>query len=268
MNSIINPNIYQLVSAYIFVVIVLIILRLRGIPREKDLVISAIRMTLQLMITGYILVYVFETPNILVTFIAICVMESFAIKNVFKRVKVEMSKQLKTVVIISIIFGTLTSLLYFLIVVVRINPWYDPRYFIPIAGMLVGNAMTGVSLAANALLSNMYDKRNLVETALMLGATPRAATKIIIDGVFDSAILPTINYMMGMGIVSLPGMMTGQILSGTSPLIAIKYQITIMLGILGSVAFTVILFLHLGYKVFINDEAQFSYDNAVVEEIE
>jgi len=116
--------------------------------------------------------------------------------------------------------------------------------------------MTGISLGVTKLVENMYTQRHMVESALMLGATPKLAAKEIIDGAFDSAILPTINSMVGMGIVFLPGMMTGQILSGTSPVTAIEYQIAIMLGILGSVALTVILFVQLGYKTFFNERSQ------------
>jgi putative ABC transport system permease protein len=99
-------------------------------------------------------------------------------------------------------------------------------------------------------------QKNKVETALMLGATPKAAVKSIADKAFDAAIMPTINSMLGMGIIFLPGMMTGQILAGASPLIAIKYQIAIMMGIFGSVSLTVILFIQLGYKTFFNKEDQ------------
>ena len=95
----------------------------------------------------------------------------------------------------------------------------------------------------------------------MLGATPKMAAKQIVDNAFDSAILPTINSMVGMGIVFLPGMMTGQILSGTSPVTAINYQIAIMLGVLGSVSLTVILFVQLGYKTFFNDQDQLHSSN-------
>ena len=102
----------------------------------------------------------------------------------------------------------------------------------------------------------MTIQRAMVEEALVLGATPQAATKSIINRTFDSAILPTLNSMMGMGIIFLPGMMTGQILSGVSPLTAISYQIAIMLGILGSVSLSVILLLQWGYKTFFNKEDQ------------
>jgi putative ABC transport system permease protein len=167
-----------------------------------------------------------------------------------------LSKRLKRAVAMSMTIGTLSCLFYFLLVVLRVNPWYNPRYFIPIAGMIIGNSMTGVSVGVNQLVDGMQTKKHLVESALMLGASPKIAAKDIVNSAFDSAILPTINSMLGMGIVFLPGMMTGQILSGTSPLTAIEYQIAIMLSILGSVALTVVIFVQLGYKSFFNSEDQ------------
>ena len=96
----------------------------------------------------------------------------------------------------------------------------------------------------------------MIEGTLMLGATPKQATKRLVNQAFDSAILPTINSMIGMGIVFLPGMMTGQILSGVDPLVSIEYQIAIMLGISGSVALTVLLFTTFGYRTFFNERNQ------------
>lgn len=256
MNSVIDLQLWQMAAAYVFVVVLLFIVRARGISREKEILISTVRMTLQLILTGYVLVYLFTTSNPLYTIIIIVAMEIFAIYNIFKRAKTKLSKSLKKIIAISMILGTLSSLIYFLLVVVNISPWYDPRYFIPIAGMLIGNSMTGISLGVTKLVDGMYNQRHLVESALMLGATPKMAAKEMVDKAFDSAILPTINSMVGMGIVFLPGMMTGQILSGTSPVTAIKYQIAIMLGILGSVALTVILFVQLGYKTFFNAQSQ------------
>jgi putative ABC transport system permease protein len=152
--------------------------------------------------------------------------------------------------------GTLSCLLYFLLIIIRITPWYNPQYFIPIAGMLIGNSMTGISLGVKSLIEGMTTQKSLVEEALILGATPQMATRDIINNTFDAAIMPTINSMVGMGIVFLPGMMTGQILSGTSPTTAVTYQIAIMLGIMGAVALTVIIMLQLGYRSFFNQEDQ------------
>jgi putative ABC transport system permease protein len=259
MNSIIDLQLWQIIAAYIFVLILMIIVRLKGIPREKEIIISSIRMTLQLILTGYILVYVFNTPSPFLTILILTAMEMFSIYNIIKRTKKKLSKKLKQIIALSMISGTVSCLLFFLFVVVRISPWYNPQYFIPIAGMLIGNSMTGISLGVNRLVDSMEKQKDLVEGALMLGATPKMASKHIVDDAFDSAILPTINSMVGMGIVFLPGMMTGQILSGTSPVTAIEYQIAIMLGILGSVALTVVLFVQLGYKTFFNEDSQLTF---------
>lgn len=256
MDGIIDLSFWQILTAYVFVLLVFFIVKAKGIPREKEILISSIRMTLQLILIGYVLVYILNAPSPITTLIILIVMEIFAIFNIFKRTKRHLSKRLKRIIAFSMATGSVTCLLYFLFVVVRISPWYNPQYFIPIAGMLIGNSMTGISLGVNHLIDGMNSKRNLIEGALMLGATPKMASKEIVDHAFDSAILPTINSMVGMGIVFLPGMMTRQILSGTSPMTAIFYQIAIMLGILGSVALTVILFVQFGYKSFFNERDQ------------
>lgn len=260
MKESLDLSLIQLISAYIFIVILLFIFKLRGISREKEILIASIRMTLQLILTGNVLVYVFDNPSPIYTVLIITLMEGFAIYNIFKRIKLDLSKRLKKIIALSMIVGTISSLLYFLLVIINVSPWYNPRYFIPIAGMLIGNSMTGISLGVSRLVDGMKSNKNLVESALMLGATPKMATKSIVDSAFDSAVLPTINSMVGMGIVFLPGMMTGQILSGESPITAIKYQIAIMLGILGSVSLTVILFVVLGYKTFFNEDSQIVED--------
>lgn len=256
MNGAVNLNIWQLVAAYVFVIILILIVRMRGIAREKQILLSTVRMTVQLVLVGYLLVYLFDNINPFFTIGVVIIMEMFAVYNIFKRTKYRLSKRLKRAVAISMTIGTLSCLFYFLLVVLRVNPWYNPRYFIPIAGMIIGNSMTGVSVGVNQLVDGMQTKKHLVESALMLGASPKIAAKDIVNSAFDSAILPTINSMLGMGIIFLPGMMTGQILSGTSPLTAIEYQIAIMLSILGSVALTVVIFVQLGYKSFFNSEDQ------------
>lgn len=256
MDKVIDLQIWQMAAAYIFVLVLLVIVRAKGIKRESEIVLSSVRMTIQLIFTGYVLVYLFDNPNPIFSVLVYAAMETFAVFNIYKRTKQKLSSGLKRIIALSMFLGTTVSLLFFILVVVNVSPWYDPRYFIPIAGMLIGNSMTGISLGVSRLTDGMVTNKSLVEGALMLGATPKLAAKQIVDNAFDSAILPTINSMLGMGIVFLPGMMTGQILSGTSPLTAIDYQIAIMLGILGSVALTVITFVQLGYKTFFNKDSQ------------
>jgi putative ABC transport system permease protein len=256
LNGAVKLSIMQVLSAYLFILILLLIVKRRGLNREKEIIISTTRMTLQLILTGYILTYIFKNPNPFITLLVISIMEIFAIQNIIKRSKTKLSYELKKVVIFSMIVGTLFTLFYFILIVINIKPWYNPQYFIPLAGMIIGNSMTGISLGINKLIDGFKNQIDVIECSLMLGASPKDACKPILDNAFDSAILPTINSMVGMGIVFLPGMMTGQILSGSSPLVAIEYQIAIMLGILGSVSISVIIFLLLGYKTFFNNRMQ------------
>lgn len=258
MNSIIELSFLQMGAAYIFVIILLFILRARGIKREKELLMASIRMTIQLSLVGYILAYIFEENHLLLVILAILIMQVFAINNVYKRIHYPLNKKIKKLIAIAMLIGTLSSIIYFIVVVIQVSPWYEARYFIPISGMMIGNAMTGVALGTQRLIEGMQDNRDKIETALMLGAHPRLAAKKVVNQAFDAAILPTINSMVGMGIVLLPGMMTGQILAGLSPLIAIRYQIAIMLGITGSVSLSVILFVQFGYKAFFNEKYQFT----------
>ncbi|HEX9025915.1 MAG TPA: iron export ABC transporter permease subunit FetB [Clostridium sp.] len=249
-NTVMNLSILQLSIAYIFVLIMLVIFKSRGIKREKQILIASTRMTVQLTIMGYVLMFVFNNPSWWLTSLMIIIMISFAIYNSIKRVKVTMSKELQHIIAFSMVCGALLTATFFIIVVLNVRPWFNPQYFIPISGMIVGNSMTGIALGANKLCSDIEDKHVEIENSLMLGASPTLATKEIVNNAFDSAILPTMNNMLTMGIVSLPGMMTGQILSGTFPLTAIKYQIGIMLAILGSTSIATVLFVTLGYRTF------------------
>ena len=256
MERVIDLNVFQVIAAYLFVLLLLFIVRIKGIRREREILISSVRMTLQLILTGYMLMYIFESSSPLYTIAVLSVMQIFAVRSVISKFKSDLTPELKKSIVISLFSGTMICLIYFITVVMRVSPWYEARNIIPVAGMIIGNSMTAVSLGLNNLITGMRTEKSTVEGALMLGASPKSASKHIIDRAFDSAILPTVNSMIGMGIVFLPGMMTGQILSGTSPVTAIEYQIAIMLAILGSVSLSVTLLLELGFKSFFNEEKQ------------
>ncbi|SDZ10355.1 putative ABC transport system permease protein [Evansella caseinilytica] len=256
MDEAIELGLWQMAAAYIFIVILYIILKAKGIPRDKELVISTFRMTVQLVLVGYILAYLIENNHVMWIILVIIIMQFFAVQNIVKRVKYPIHARLKRIIVISMVTGTLSSIFYFIIVVVQVTPWYEARYFIPIAGMMIGNSMTGVALGVQRLVAGVQEQKAQIEAALMLGATPKMAVKNIVNQAFDAAILPTINSMVGMGIVFLPGMMTGQILAGLSPITAIQYQVAIMLGIVGCVSLTVVMFVHFGYQAFFTERAQ------------
>lgn len=258
--GVIDLSVLDIALGYVFVVIVLWILRRQSIRRESVLIIATLRMTVQLIAMGFILTIVLENPHPLITFTIILVMVSFAVFTIFRKFKGRLTPSLKRVIMIALPVGTLVSLSYFLFVVVDITPYYDPQYFIPISGMIIGNSMTGISLGIHTMINRFTDNKAELVEALNLGAHPKEASRPIINEAFDSAIMPTLNNMLGIGIIFLPGMMTGQILSGIMPMTAISYQIGIMLGILGGVSLTTYIFLRLAYRTFFNDQAQLSFE--------
>ncbi|MGM8213266.1 ABC transporter permease [Virgibacillus sp. W0430] len=256
-NGTIDLTFWKVAAAYLFILIVWFIIRIKKIPREKLIAIATLRMTLQLILIGYVLIFVFKYPHPAVTIAIIFFMLCFAIYNVYDRTEPSIHQSLKKMIALAMVLGIALSMLYMVAVVLQLDPWYEPRIFIPIGGMIIGKTMTGVALGVTNLLTGMKQEQDKVEAALMLGATPKQASKTIINQAFDAALLPTINAMVGMGIVFLPGMMTGQIIAGQSPLAAVKYQVAVMLGVAGTVAITIVIFLHLSYKSFFTSRNQF-----------
>ncbi|WP_297281021.1 ABC transporter permease [uncultured Anaerococcus sp.] len=258
-DSVINLSNKQLMLTYIFSIIAMVLTSLNGINRNKEIIVATIRMTIQLFIAGYVLVYIFDSDSLIFSLLMILVMEFFAIFNVVSSKKGKINKGLIGSIAISQLIGTIFTIAFFLIIVVRPDPIYNPQYLIPLGGMIIGNSMTGINLTLNQMQTAIEDKRVNIEGSLMLGATPRMAMDKIIQDAFDTAITPTLNSIKNMGIISLPGMMTGQILGGVSPLIAIRYQIAIMTAVMSSVTICVFIFLRLGYKKFFNEEDQLIY---------
>ncbi len=256
MTETLSIETWRLAASYLFLVLLMIMSQLLKLGHGKEFLMATVRMTLQLVLAGYVLELVFSQQHLLVTLAIMLFMQIFALITIFGRVKGKIGIGLKKVVALALFVGTSIPLAYFMIVVISAEPFYAPRYFIPIAGMTVGNSMTGITLGAERLARVFQTNRARIEEALMLGATPQEAVREFLSDTFSAAIIPTINAMLGMGIIFIPGMMSGQILAGASPLDAIKYQIVIMMGILGSVVFAVYLIIQLGYRTFFNERAQ------------
>ena len=121
--------------------------------------------------------------------------------------------------------------------IIDTDPWYQPRYAIPLLGMMLGNTMNGIALGLDRLIQTTWDQREVVEARLMLGQSWQEAIADIRRESIRSAMIPIINSMSVAGLVSLPGMMTGQILGGSPPQEAVKYQILIMFLIASGIGF-------------------------------
>ncbi len=143
---------------------------------------------------------------------------------------------------------------------VATDPWYDPQYAVPLLGMLLGNTMSGIALALDRLTSTAWQQRAVIEQRLMLGATRLQAIAEIRRDAMRSGMMPIINAMAAAGLVSLPGMMTGQILAGSPPLEAVKYQILIMFLISAGTGFGVTAALWLGSKKLFDERHRLRLD--------
>ena len=140
------------------------------------------------------------------------------------------------------------------------QPWYDPQYFIPLLGMVLGNTLTGISLGLDRFMESLVNQRQKIETLLALGATRWEATHEEVQAAIRTGMIPTINSMMVMGIVSLPGMMTGQILAGANPLDAVRYQIIIIFAIASATALGTLGVVLLAWQALLNSSHQLCLD--------
>jgi len=138
---------------------------------------------------------------------------------------------------VSMFVSSFAITIFALVAVIGVRPWYTPQYAIPLLGMMLGNTMTGIALGLDRLTESAWERRAVIEGRLMLGHTWSEAIGAIRRSSARSAMIPTINSMAAAGLVSLPGMMTGQILGGNPPLEAVKYQILIMFTISAGTGF-------------------------------
>lgn len=229
MNQVVN-NIppLQLAIAFIPVAITLLIFFKWSLGVGKALYAVA-RMLIQLLLIGYVLAYIFgaQSAGLIVLVLSVMLLASswIALGSV-----PEQRKTLFTRAILAIALGGGLTLWLITQWVLELQPWYFPRYMVPLAGMIFANAMTAVSLAAERLNAELTHNVSWNEARIIA---------------FQAAMIPVVNSLFAVGLVSLPGMMTGQILSGVSPMIAARYQIIVMCMIFSSAGISVALFLAL-----------------------
>ena len=200
----------------------------------KRLMIAGARMAVQLTLVGLVLKTLFALSSPLFTGFAALVMVLFAGREAMARQDRKFegwwsygigTGSMMTAGLIVTVFGLSTQ--------ISPDPWYDPRYSIPVLGMILGNTMNGVSLGLDRLVSGAVLRRGAIEAQLMLGADITDATRPVVRDAIKAGLIPIINSMAAAGLVSLPGMMTGQILAGVAPVEAVKYQILIIFLISG-----------------------------------
>lgn len=230
-----------------------------GISRRIS--IAAVRTTVQLLLIGLVLKLLFANAHPLWVLLLATIMVSVAGWEILSR----QERKLKTWPGLGISTGSLlvSSFLVALLAlgtIVQAQPWYHPQYAIPLLGMLLGNTMTGIALGMDRLVQASWQQREIIEQRLMLGETATRAISDIRRESTRAGMIPIINAMAAAGVVSLPGMMTGQILAGAPPVEAVKYQILIMFLVTAGTGFGVIGSLWLLSKRLFDDRDRLRFD--------
>ena len=225
----------NLALAFIPVAIALFIL-IKWSLNAKSAVYALTRMLGQLLLIGYFLSFIFESESSLVVLLVLSVMV-FSSSWIALRTVEKQRLQLFRFALLSVVIGGGSTLVVISQLVLQLKPWFLPHYMIPLAGMIFATSMNSVSLAAERLSSELKRGEEFIEAR-------RSA--------IEASLIPAINSLLAVGLVSLPGMMTGQILSGVSPLVAVRYQIMVMCMVFAASVICAALFLVLSKKSFLD----------------
>jgi putative ABC transport system permease protein len=232
--SFISLTPWDLALASVLVVLLALLSARMRLGLSRQILVAAARTTVQLVLVGFVLKAIFEHVHLGWMSVIAAVMLLAAGREVIARQK----RPLRGgwgfgVGALSMFVSSFSVTLLALIVIIGGSPWYTPQYAIPLLGMLLGNTMTGIALGMGRLTESAWQQRAVIEQRLLLGQTRDEAILELRKDAVRTGMIPIINAMAAAGIVSLPGMMTGQILAGSPPVEAVKYQILIMFLIAG-----------------------------------
>lgn len=241
----------QMALLYVLCLLPGFLLWLIGLRLSRDIGISILRMSIQLGLVGIYLKMLFDLNHPYLNSLWILMMLLVADISILRRAGLKM-RYFAIATFAAIASSVLFSTAYLVILVIKPTYSYDARYILPLAGMILGNCLQGNVIALERFYSALRKNENEYTTFLMLGATRWEAVRPYFRDAIKAAINPTIASMATMGLVSLPGMMTGQILGGSEPWLAVKYQIAIMICIFTSTTIACIINLKLSLNIAFN----------------
>lgn len=225
----------QLVLATLLILVNLALSIALRLELERSLFIATIRSIVQLLLIGFVLEWLFRQDNPLIILAIALLMTAIAASAAINRTQRRFNGMYwDSLLSIMVAAGLVTGIS--LTGIIQVDPWYDPQYLIPLLGMILGNMLNGISLGLDRFMTSLVDQQQQIETLLTLGATRWEAAHQQVRNAVQTGMIPILNSMMVVGLVSLPGMMTGQILAGADPLDAVRYQIIIMFMIASATA--------------------------------
>ena len=239
----------DLLLAALLVAALALVSRRMGLGLAGQIIVAALRTTIQLCLVGLVLNVVFASIHPLWIGAMATVMLLAAAREVMARQNRRFTGWWGFGMgAVSMFVSSFAITILALVAVIGVDPWYTPQYAIPLLGMMLGNTMTGIALGLDRLTESAWDRRRIIEARLMLGSSWAEAIGSIRNASARSAMIPTINAMAAAGLVSLPGMMTGQILAGNPPVEAVKYQILIMFIISAGTGFGALIAVWVGSR--------------------
>jgi putative ABC transport system permease protein len=224
---------------------------------ERSLLMASARMVVQLLLIGYVLRWVFQSSSVAPVVALAITMTIIAGISAVRRTERRFPGVYLASSVSVLVSAWLVTAFGIGAVLQKADTWYEPQYMIPILGMILGNTLNGISLGLNRLGDELVVRRDTVEMSLALGATSWEAARGPVRQAVRTGMIPMINTMMVTGIVSLPGMMTGQLLSGVNPLDAVKYQIVILFLIASGTALGTVGVVLLSFRRLFNRYHQF-----------
>lgn len=240
MKNVVDIDYLSLILGYIILIIPFYILWYYKTGLLKDAFFAFIRMTIQLLLVGVYLEFIFNLNNSFLNILWVSVMTILATYTVIKRSNLSI-KIFFIPVFISILLSIAIIDAFFLGFIINLENVFDARYFIPITGMILGNTIKSIIIALNTYYSKLKKEKEFYKWLLANGASKKEALIPFKREALQNAFNPVIAGIAIVGLISLPGMMTGQILGGSSPIIAIKYQIMLMISVFSASIISVIL---------------------------
>lgn len=226
--------------AYSFLMVSVVTSLLLNIGLSGKILLSSLRCVIQLTIMGYLLKPIMDNYNLpLMVLLTLAMISMGAIEVSFLKLK-KTIRGMFWISIFAISVGCTTIAILGNAFAIGVSPFYNPRFFLPVIGMLLGNAITGTALCLTSLFDGLYGQQDVIEFYLALGATKWQAMRPLIAKSLAIGLLPNLNSMSIQGFISIPGMMTGQILAGMAPLDAVKYQQILMFLISAATCLTVV----------------------------
>ena len=202
---------------------------------HRQLLWAAARMVVQLVAVGFILRFIFSLNNPLATLVIVLIMGAIAAREIAAR-PARKFRGLDGLAIsgATVALATLVTAGLALITAIRPQPWYDPRYAVSLVGIILGSVLNSGSLTLDGIVGGVWRERTAIEAQLGLGVEFRLATRPLLREAIRRGLLPIINQMSAAGLITLPGIMTGQIIAGMDPVEAVKYQILLMFLLAGA----------------------------------